>query len=207
MSKEKLLFNKTSSHQELVELIENELIHVGKSYFNHDAYDQAIASLHTIDAETKKRIVEFPNYVDSNMNHASQANKNRYHKIPTILAGTVYLDLYPDKIEDLSFDELQILAKYSINLPLIFYKNATIYYNKELLSAIGQISPDYMFQTSYMYLAEKYLEEGKTPDEITKYFKTTDPKQLLEESFAYEMKMISEIEGGISNNEGRRIWL
>ena len=205
MSKEKLLFNKTSSHQELVELIENELIHVGKSYFNHDAYEQAIASLHTFDEITKKRIVEFANYVDSNMNYASQANKNRFHKIPTILAGAIYLDLYPDKIEDLSLEELQILAKYSINLPLIFYKNATMYYNKELLSVIRQISPDYMYQTSYMYLAEKYLGKGQTPDEVTEYFKKTDPKQLLEESFEYEMKMISGIEGEILNDESRRI--
>ena len=205
MVKDRLLFNKTQNYQELLRCLEQQISYVGKSYFIHDVYEQAIASLYVQDDITKEKIVGFANYVDSNMNLPTQANKNRYHKIPTILAGAIYLDLYPDKVEELSNEELQTLAKYSINLPLIFYKNATMYYTKELLSAINQISSDFMYQSGYMYLAEKYLAAGKTPTEIAKYLLETDPKQLFEELIDYETKKIYTEEQEMSSNESRRI--
>ena len=111
MAKDKLIFNKTTNYEELVKLMEEELPYISKYYFNKDAYEQAIASFHTFDEEARKKIVAFANHVDSKMNFPGQAHKNRYHKIPTILAGSIYLDLYPEKVEELSLEELEIVLK------------------------------------------------------------------------------------------------
>ena len=205
MAKDKLIFNRTTNYEELVKSMEEELPYISKYYFNKDAYDQAIASFHTLDEETRKKIVTFANHVDSKMNFPGQVHKNRYHKIPTILAGSIYLDLYPEKVEDLSLDELEILAKHSITLPLMFYKSSTMYYTKELLAAIYQIGPDFMYRSGYMFLTEKYFEQGKTPEEVTEYFLSTNTKDLLQESFDYERQIQLEYEEEVAKHESGRI--
>lgn len=192
MAKEKLIFNNTNSYEELVRLLEIELPYVNKYYFHEDAIEQALASFHTSDEKTRKRILTFANHVDKKMNFASQAHKNRYHKIPTILAGAIYLDLYPDTVCKLTPSELEILAKHSITLPLTFYKTATMYYTKELLAVIDEKGEDFMFKTDYIYLTEKYFNMGQTPEEVTEYFRKTPTKELTEEAFEYERKMIEE---------------
>ena len=126
------------------------------------------------------------------MNFASQAHKNRYHKIPTILAGAIYLDLYPDTVVKLTPAELEILAKHSIILPLSFYKTATMYYTKELLAVINEKGEDFMFKTDYIYFTKKYFKMGKTPTEVTEYFRKTPTEELTEEAFEYERKMMEE---------------
>ena len=208
MAKDKLLFQKTTSYDELLAYMEELIPDMSKYYFHSDSIEQAKASLHTLDAETRKKILAYANYVDKSMNFGGQARKNAYHKVPTVLAGAIYLDLYPDQVADLSLAELETLAKHSITLPLTFYKISKMYYTKELLAAINAIGPDYMYCTGYMFLTEKYFEQGKTPQEVTEYFLTADKKALLKESFDYEHFLIEEgfkAEEEARKNESRRV--
>ena len=205
MAKDKLIFKQTKSYEEVVRLLEAELPYISKYYFHEDAIEQALASFHTQDEKTQAKIVAFANHVDKKMNFGGQAHKNRFHKIPTILAGAIYLDLYPEAVEGLTPDELEILAKHSITLPLMFYKSAPMYYTKELLAAIYQIGPDFMYRSGYMFLTEKYFEQGKTPEEITEYFLSTNTKDLLQESFDYERQIQLEYEEEVAKHESGRI--
>ena len=192
MAKDKLIFKQTKSYEEVVRLLEAELPYISKYYFHEDAIEQALASFHTPDEKTQAKIVAFANHVDKKMNFGGQAHKNRFHKIPTILAGAIYLDLYPEAVEGLTPDELEILAKHSITLPLMFYKSAPMYYTKELLAVINEKGEDFMFKTDYIYLTEKYFKMGKTPTEVTEYFRKTPTEELTEEAFEYERKMMEE---------------
>ena len=167
MAKEKLIFNKTTDYNEFLEEMKRQIPEMSKYYMDEESLKVAIQSIQTVDEPTRKKILAFANSVDRKMNFGGQAHKNKYHKIPTILAGAIYYSEFPESVASLDVDELEILAKHSITFPISFYKNATMYYTKQLLRTIYEIGPDFMFRTGYMFLTEKYFDQGKTPDEIT----------------------------------------
>lgn len=208
MAKDKLLFQKTTDYNTFLTYMDELISDMSQYYFHSDSIEQAKASLYALNPETQQKILKFANHVDKSMNFGSQARKNAYHKVPTILAGAIYLDLYPEQVADLSFLELETLAKHSITLPLMFYKKSKMYYTKELLAAINEIGPDFMYRTGYMFLTEKYFKQGKTPQEVTEYFLTADKKALLKEPFDYEYFQIEEgfkAEEEARKNESRRV--
>ncbi len=205
MAKEKLIFNKTTDYEEFIKELLEQIPQMSKYYFNEDNLPIVMGILGTTDESLRKKILTFANSVDRKMNFGGQAHKNRYHKIPTILSGILYLGQFPESIEDLDADELEILAKHSITMPISFYKEAKKYYTKPLLRTIYEIGPDFMYRTGYMFLAEKYQEMGKTPEEINKYFRNADLKELLEESFEYERMTIQQAFEEAEQHESRRI--
>ena len=205
MAKEKLIFNKTTDYNEFLEEMQRQVPKMSKYYFNDETLPVALQAIATQDPNKRKKILAFANSVDRKMNFGGQAHKNRYHKIPTILAGALYYSEYPESVEDLDVDEMEILAKHSITFPISFYKQATMYYTKQLLRTIYEIGPDYMYRTGYMFLTEKYFDQGKTPEEINTYFKNSDLKELLEESFEYERITMEEAFKEAENHASRRI--
>ena len=205
MAKEKLIFNRTTKYDEFLEEMKNQIPEMSKYYMDEDSLQIALNSINTKDETIRKRILSFANSVDRKMNFGGQAHKNRYHKIPTILAGAIYCAEFRDTIKELDDDELEILAKHSITFPISFYKTATMYYTKQLLRTIYEIGPDFMFRTGYMFLTEKYFEQGKTPEEINTYFKTSNLKELLEESFEYERITMEEAFKEAESYASRRI--
>ena len=205
MAKEKLIFNKTANYDEFLEEMKNQIPEMSKYYMDEGTLQIALNSINTNDENKRKKILAFANSVDRKMNFGGQAHKNRYHKIPTILAGAIYCTEFTDTIKDLDNDELEILAKHSITFPISFYKTATMYYTKQLLRTIYEIGPDFMFRTGYMFLTEKYFEQGKTPEEINTYFKTSNLKDLLEESFEYERITMEEAFKEAESYASRRI--
>lgn len=205
MAKEKLIFNKTTNYEEFLDEMKRQIPEMSKYYLHEETLPVALQALATQDQKTRKRILDFANSVDRKMNFGGQAHKNRYHKIPTILAGAIYFSEYPDSVEQLDADEMEILAKHSITFPISFYKNATMYYTKQLLRTIYEIGPDFMFRTGYMFLTEKYFDQGKSPDEINTYFKNSNLKELLEESFEYERITMEEAFKEAESHASRRI--
>ena len=205
MAKEKLIFNKTTDYNEFLEEMKRQIPEMSKYFMDEESLKVAIQSIQTVDEPTRKKILAFANSVDRKMNFGGQAHKNRYHKIPTILAGAIYYSEFPESVASLDVDVLEILAKHSITFPISFYKNATMYYTKQLLRTIYEIGPDFMFRTGYMFLTEKYFDQGKTPDEINTYFKESDLKELLEESFEYERITKEEAFKEAESHASRRI--
>ena len=205
MAKEKLIFNKTTDYNEFLEEMKRQVPEMSKYYFNDETLPSALQAIATQDPNKRKKILAFANSVDRKMNFGGQAHKNRYHKIPTILAGALYYSEYPESVEDLDVDEMEILAKHSITFPISFYKQATMYYTKQLLRTIYEIGPDYMFRTGYMFLTEKYFDQGKTPEEVNTYFRNSNLKELLEESFEYERMIVEEAFKEAESHASRRI--
>lgn len=165
------------------------------TYMNQEAVQYAFNGLRMLEDDGEQTFMSYLHQVDKRLSMAGTANGNRYHKIPTILAGAIYLAYFKDDISDLTLDELAILSKHSIVEPFSFYEINPNKYSKELLGTIKSISEDFMFSDLYMELADKKIEEGQTPHEISEYMKSTPIKALNQEAFDYVDQMIQE--GGI----------
>ncbi len=175
--------------------LENNPRYANGSYMNQEALQYAFNGLRMLEDDGEKTFMSYLHQVDRRLSMAGTANGNRYHKIPTILAGAIYLAYFRDDISELTLDELAILSKHSIVEPFSSYEMNTKKYPKELLGTIKSISEDFMFSDLYMELADKKIEEGQTPHEISEYMKSTPIKTLNQEGFDYVDQMIQE--GGI----------
>ena len=165
------------------------------TYMNQESLEYAFSGLRILEDDGEKTFLKFVHHVDKKLSMAGTANGNRYHKIPTVLAGAIYLAYFKEEVSELTLDELTILSKHSIVEPFAFYEINTQKYTKELLGTIESISEDIMFSDLYMELADKKLEEGETPHEISEYMKTTPTETLNKEGFDYVDQIIQE--GGI----------
>lgn len=192
MSKKKA-FDQINSIADLrVELQEN-INYLTGYYLNSETLDAAIAGLNILTEQGQKDYLTFVHHVDKSLSLAGAAKANRYHKIPTIMAGLIYYAYYPSTITDLTLDEITILAKFSIVESLQFYENSVEYYGKPLLSTVASLSPDFMYRDGFMHLANKYLKEGTENSSVVTHFETTPLEDLKQEMFTYEQEIVKEV--------------
>ena len=183
-------FDELKTIKDLKKDIENNPRYANGTYMNQDALGYAFTGLRMLEEDGEKNFMKFVHHVDKKLSMGGTANGNRYHKIPTILAGAIYLAYFSEEVADLTLDELTILAKHSIVVPFEFYETSPKTYSKELLGTISSISEDFMFADLYMELADKKIEEGQSPQEISDYMKTTPTEILNREGFDYVYSLI-----------------
>lgn len=183
-------FDELKTIKDLKKDIENNPRYANGTYMNQDALGYAFTGLRMLEEDGEKNFMKFVHHVDKKLSMGGTANGNRYHKIPTILAGAIYLAYFSEEVADLTLDELTILAKHSIVVPFEFYETSPKTYSKELLGTISSISEDFMFADLYMELADKKIEEGQSPQEISDYMKTTPTEILNREGFDYVDSLI-----------------
>lgn len=183
-------FDELKTIKDLKKDIENNPRYANGTYMNQDAVGYAFTGLRMLEEDGEKNFMKFVHHVDKKLSMGGTANGNRYHKIPTILAGAIYLAYFSEEVADLTLDELTILAKHSIVVPFEFYETSPKTYSKELLGTISSISEDFMFADLYMELADKKIEEGQSPQEISDYMKTTSTEILNREGFDYVDSLI-----------------
>lgn len=183
-------FDELKTIKDLKKDIENNPRYANGTYMNQDALGYAFTGLRMLEEDGEKNFMKFVHHVDKKLSMGGTANGNRYHKIPTILAGAIYLAYFSEEVADLTLDELTILAKHSIVVPFEFYETSPKTYSKELLGTISSISEDFMFADLYMELADKKIEEGQSPQEISDYMKTTSTEILNREGFDYVDSLI-----------------
>lgn len=183
-------FDELKTIKDLKKDIENNPRYANGTYMNQDAVGYAFTGLRMLEEDGEKNFMKFVHHVDKKLSMGGTANGNRYHKIPTILAGAIYLAYFSEEVADLTLDELTILAKHSIVVPFEFYETSPKTYSKELLGTISSISEDFMFADLYMELADKKIEEGQSPQEISDYMKTTPTEILNREGFDYVDSLI-----------------
>lgn len=183
-------FDELKTIKDLKKDIENNPRYATGTYMNQDAVGYAFTGLRMLEEDGEKNFMKFVHHVDKKLSMGGTANGNRYHKIPTILAGAIYLAYFSEEVADLTLDELTILAKHSIVVPFEFYETSPKTYSKELLGTISSISEDFMFADLYMELADKKIEEGQSPQEISDYMKTTSTEILNREGFDYVDSLI-----------------
>ena len=183
-------FDELKTIKDLKKDIENNPRYATGTYMNQDAVGYAFTGLRMLEEDGEKNFMKFVHHVDKKLSMGGTANGNRYHKIPTILAGAIYLAYFSEEVADLTLDELTILAKHSIVVPFEFYETSPKTYSKELLGTISSFSEDFMFADLYMELADKKIEEGQSPQEISDYMKTTSTEILNREGFDYVDSLI-----------------
>ena len=156
------------------------------NYMDEKSLEEAILSYKKMTESQKKILLKFVHQVDRKMNLSGAKHRNLFHKLPTILAGTIYIANYEQTIEKLSMDELIVLSKYSIVEPPEFYSTALEHFGKELLNVITQKHHDYIFQNAFLNYAESKIKDGYTKEQTSDYIRDMPLDKLKEETFKYE---------------------
>ncbi len=162
-------------------------------FLTKDTLAMALTGLNNSTPEKEKDFLTFMHYVDSRLSMPGLANCNRFHKIPVILAGSIYINYYPETIADLTLEELRLLATYSVVEPPYFYPTATALVNKELLSAVINKTQECSYQTDFLEIAISKIKHGAPREEVIADFNETPLEKLEEESQAHTEEMFKEI--------------
>ena len=163
------------------------------SYLNPETLEAAIKGLEYLSENEAEAYLEFVHHVDKALSMGGTARGNRYHKLPTIMAGLIYYAYYPSTISELSLDEITILSKFSIINPLQFYENSVEYYGKDLLDEISKTTNDFMYRDGFMHLAETKLKSGIPNSQVVTHFANTPLELLKEELFTLEREEMKEV--------------
>ncbi len=161
-------------------------------YFPEDTIDYAFSALSMLEQEDEKKFVKFIHHVDKSLSMGGTANANRFHKIPTLLSGAIFFAYYPESIEDLDFDELAILAKYTICTTADKYPVYAQKFSKRLLRTVHDIGPDFMYRSEYIDYANHLIDEGSQADDVADYFRTEPLEKIKKEAMDYSYAQIQE---------------
>lgn len=187
MRPNKLLFKEATNYSKILEILDKNIEPIHIRRFFSETFTKIKKSLDTAKANEQIciSIESYVSHIDKNMNHPSQVNCNAFIKIPTLLAGALYITEFPESIKNFSNDEIQTLSLYSTTMPLKFFEIANQYFSKELVEAINQKTDDYNGRSFLMHLTEKYFNIGQTPKQITVYYKNSSLDDLLEDFTNY----------------------
>lgn len=164
--------------------------YVFRAYFNSDSLEYALNGLNIMTDENEEAFLGFVHHIDKTLSMAGTAHGNRFHKIPTALAGAIFYAYCPETIEGLTYDEIAILAKFAIPETFDFYETSAAYFGKDLLATIHSIGEDFMYHSMYMELADYKLKQGQTKEEVTSFMKDNPLEQVKQEAFDYAQAVI-----------------
>ena len=186
-------FDHVETFEDLSNTIFKMLLDYPHANYMDDASLQESILLHAkMTEEQKKYLLKFVKQVDRKLSFSGAARGNIFHKLPTILAGTIYIANHEDEIKDLTMDELIVLSRFSIVEPPGFYEGAVDYIGKELLSAVVEKHFDYTYQSAFLDYAESRIREGHTKEATAAYIRDIPIDDLKKETFEYERKLIEE---------------
>ena len=162
------------------------------NYMNETSQLEAINALQNMDEKQQEYFVKYVKHIDRKMSVPSAAKGNLFHKLPTVLAGSIYIGKYFEQTRVLTLDEIMVLSGFSIFEPIEFYQGAIPYLSKELLSSVATKHFDYTFQWLLLDYAASKINKGETKETVATYIKQTPIKQLTEESYEYEKQVLQE---------------
>ena len=185
-------FEHINTFQELIEDVKENMKYLTSGYFHEKGVEVAVKALTEMDEQQQKQTLRYMKLVDRKLTMGGAANGNRFHKIPTLLAGCIYIAYHQDQIKDLNLDELSILSRFSIVEPPEFYETAVDYLGHELLTVVADKHYDFMFQSGYMNYAESKIRNGTPKEVVTQEIKETPVQELSEKVFEWERELIQE---------------
>lgn len=187
-----------ASYSDIVDVVSQNTQYLANGYFSSDAVSTGILALKHISVEQQSKFCEFVSYVDKHF-VLSSSMANLYHKIPTIVAGSIYFVHQEDMVRNLSVEELSTLAKYSITEPIDFYEQAPTIFTKNVLNTVVKKTTDFFARDSLMYLVDDTFSRCHSERDIIQKISTESLDKLLRESFiAEEQQVEKELQ-----NEGR----
>lgn len=149
--------------------------------------------MNNLSEEQQKKFLKVLKVIDKKFNHKYQRGNNFQDKMATSLSSIILISNYKD-LKYYDNISIAILAKYLCNQSLYYLQQLNLPFSNELLKVVATKSEDYMFAQEYLILAEKFLAENKSQDFIIDFFENTSSEKVLNLSFAYMNKKISEIE-------------
>ena len=173
--------------------IQNSINYLASGCFDQQSAELSMKSLNDMDEKTQKKVLSFMRHVDRSLSRSGANKGNRFHKIPTIMAGCIYLTYYPEQIKDLTMEELTLLARFSVVEAPEFYENAVDYLGQELLSAVSSKHFDHAVKISFLDYAESKIREGEDKKAVAAYVRETPIETLAEEANAYENNILTEV--------------
>lgn len=185
------MFSSKPNYSEVVDIVTEHVDYLSNGYFTSDVVARGVHDLKHIPSNRQKKFCEFVSYVDRSF-ATNFKNPNFYHKIPTIVAGSIYFTEYFSQVADLSKEEMSVLAKYSITHNNDFYEDAPDIFSKDVLQVIVSKTPDFFARDSLMFLFHNKLSTAIDKETLALEFENKPLHGLLEESFQKEEKIVEE---------------
>ena len=185
MGKKLKIFEEVKTFADFKQSIEYNIECLSANYMNDEAVEKALAGFNILSATSQQQLIDFVHFVDSYLKLPGSSDGNLFHKMPMILAASIYFEYYPETITDLTMDELAILSQVSIMRDFSFYEQAAQHYGKALLSTVARKVKEPRNRLGLMIIADKRLAVGQTKQEINEHITQTDIAQLNEETDSY----------------------
>lgn len=195
MNKKRKIFTEVKTFDDFKQSIEHNIESLSVNYMNEEVLEKALAGFNILSNSLQKQLINFVHYVDDYLKLNESSDGNLFHKMPMILAGSIYFEYYPETITGLTMDELATLAQVSIMRELSFYEHAVEYYSRSLLSSVANKVKEPQSRLGLMVIAEKRLADGQSSQEISEYITKTDISQLNEETSNYCNETLKEALG------------
>ncbi len=188
--KKRQAFEDVKTKEDLIKMFQKNIEYLIEGYINDATATTVIVKSLSMTDEQAKKSLSFLHHVDTKLNFAGQADFNKRHKIPTIVAGMNYIINHEEEVQDLSLDELMVLAKISSIEEEQEYNNLLTIYTKNILSEITSRDNRYGFREFFATIVEKLHGEGKTEQEILKYLQSNNNESLIEEAISYDNELL-----------------
>lgn len=166
--------------------------YVDTAFFNPESRAIALRNLNNMTESQEKQFLSYLVCLDQTMSMPGAANANRFHKIPTALAGCIYLVTFPEAVADLTNDELCVLAKSAITESTSDYVELKEKIGKELLSIIVSRGEDHMYRSEFLDLAIDMLDGGATKSTVASFMKKTPLASLKQQAHDHIAQKIEE---------------
>lgn len=158
---------------------------IASSLFNQEMVGISVDSISSYDVNQEKLFLKFLHYVDKRMVSQASSSKNMKNKITTILAGSVYIGNFYDKIKHYELAHVMSISAFSLLDSLDDYSLNLEIFTEELFKIYQEKTKDYMFYFSFNELAMKLHDDGLTNEEIIAYMKDKSSKEILWEVGSY----------------------
>ncbi len=159
------------------------------NYFEDKNLQEVFSKLKNVNEE---RLLDVLHCIDKKLNIGNKNIKNKEHKLMTLFSTCLYL--IREEYDSYSSSELVLLGEISPYEDISFYDNAHLKYSKDLLQTILAKTTHYMEEESILVLVEELYNEKKSTQDIINYIKEKDTKELLQEAFIYEKKLVGDID-------------
>lgn len=158
---------------------------IASSLFNQEMVGVSVNSISSYDANQEKFFLKFLHYVDKRMVSQASTSKNMKNKITTILAGSVYIGNFYDKIKHYELAHVLSISAFSLLDRLDDYSLNLEIFTEELFKIYQEKTNDYTFYFSFNELAMKLYEDGLSSEKISSYMKNKSSKEILREVGSY----------------------
>lgn len=187
------VFSEVETYEQLRSTAFQYLLDEHCCYMNEELQETAIMCLNTANEKQQKQIMRYARHLDRRLSSAGAVRGNIYHKLPAFLTGCVYLVNHSAISQELTFDELILLSRYTAFEIPEQLEPIYLYFGKELLGSITEKHFDYMFQWTFLDYADNKLLQGESKETVATYIKEVPIEQLKEEAFEYERKSLQEV--------------